>query len=72
MSNFTPMTSEFLSHKSNALMVDSVRTEESAEKVINFLSDEQLVQRTATNGRNSVVHLDYRNQLKKLKNFIGY
>ena len=72
VSNSTPMTSEFLSNTSNALMVDSTDQEKSALQIIDHFSNESLINALAVQARSSILRFDYRNQLKILKSFIGF
>lgn len=72
VSNISQMTSEFLDQKSNALLVDSIQAEKSITDIKGFLSDQALVNKVASNARSSVLHLDFRQQLKLLRAFIGY
>ena len=72
ISNESPMTSEFLGHKSNALMVDSTYIRKSIVEIKDFLSDETLINKTASNARSSALEFDFQNQLKHMRAFIGY
>ena len=72
VSNPTPTTSEFLGHKYNAFMVDSINTDESVRQTNQLLSDESLINQMARKARSSILKFDYRNQLKELKDFLGY
>ena len=72
ISNPTPTTSEFLNHKTNAFMVNSINTDDSISQITHLLSNEPLINKMAQNARSSILKFDYRNQLKELKDFLCY
>ena len=72
VSNSTPMITEFLTHKSNALIVDSTKTDQSAREIVQYLKSENLIRTIASNARSSASEYDFRCQLKSLRDFIGY
>ncbi|MDC3185812.1 glycosyltransferase [bacterium] len=72
ISNESPMTSEFLGHKTNALIVDSTYTNKSVDDINDYLSDEALINKTASNARSSALKFDFREQLKTIRAYIGY
>ena len=72
VSNPTPTTSEFLNHKTNAFMVNSINTDDSISQITHLLSNESLIHKMAQNARSSILKYDYRNQLQELKDFLCY
>ena len=72
ISNITPMTAEFLNHKRNALLVDSVDTNNSVNDIKGFFADKDLIVKMAANAREYALGFSYQKQLKALKSFIGY
>ena len=47
------MTTEFLDHKSNALLVDSIQAQQSIDAIKSYLSNKTLINSVASNARTS-------------------